>query len=90
MVRKRISFTGMVQGVGFRWRTRMAAESLGLTGWVRNEWDGSVTMEVQGEAAAIDRMLAMIDSGSFIHIDDMDVEDLPTDPKERKFKVVGY
>lgn len=41
-------FRGEVQGVGFRWNAKTCAEELGLTGWVRNEWDGSVTMELQG------------------------------------------
>ena len=42
-------FTGTVQGVGFRWTCRELANQLGLTGWVRNEYDGSVSLEVQGE-----------------------------------------
>lgn len=41
-------FVGEVQGVGFRWTSRKLANNLGLTGWVRNEWDGSVSMELQG------------------------------------------
>ena len=48
MIRKRIVFHGWVQGVGFRYRARHAAEHLGATGWVRNEYDGSVTKEIQG------------------------------------------
>jgi len=46
MVRKHINFHGWVQGVGFRYHARHAAELYGCTGWVRNEWDGSVTMEM--------------------------------------------
>ena len=48
MIRKHIIFTGSVQGVGFRYRARHAAELYGCTGWVRNEYDGSVVMEIQG------------------------------------------
>lgn len=51
---KRIVFYGSVQGVGFRWRARHAAEHFGCTGWCRNEWDGTVTMEIQGEEESID------------------------------------
>ena len=54
MIRKHITFQGWVQGVGFRYRARHAAELYGCTGWVRNEWDGSVTMEIQGTEEAID------------------------------------
>lgn len=43
-----IRFVGEVQGVGFRWTSQRLANQLGLTGWVRNEWDGSVSMELQG------------------------------------------
>lgn len=46
--RLHLRFTGQVQGVGFRWNAERTANSLGMTGWVRNEWDGSVTMELQG------------------------------------------
>ena len=48
MVRKHIFFSGDVQGVGFRYRSFYIAQSLGLTGWVENLWDGRVEMEVQG------------------------------------------
>ena len=41
--RKHIVFYGSVQGVGFRYRARQAAGLVGCTGWVRNEWDGSVS-----------------------------------------------
>ena len=37
-VRKELTFTGRVQGVGFRYRAAYKAKDLGLTGWVRNEW----------------------------------------------------
>ena len=46
MIRRHIAFYGWVQGVGFRYRARHAAELYGCTGWVRNEWDGTVTMEI--------------------------------------------
>ncbi|MGN0070684.1 MAG: acylphosphatase [Atopobiaceae bacterium] len=48
-----VHFVGQVQGVGFRWTSRRIALELGLTGWVRNEWDGSVRMELQGSPDAI-------------------------------------
>ena len=48
-IRRRWRFTGTVQGVGFRYYARAAALHLGLTGWVANNWDGSVTLEAQVE-----------------------------------------
>ncbi|MEE1157945.1 MAG: acylphosphatase, partial [Atopobiaceae bacterium] len=43
MRRLSLRFEGEVQGVGFRWTSRRLAQEIGLTGWVRNEWDGSVS-----------------------------------------------
>ena len=53
-VRKHIIFSGRVQGVGFRYTACYLARPLGLTGWVKNLWDGDVEMEVQGDPAAAD------------------------------------
>ena len=36
---------------------------LGCTGWVRNEWDGSVSMEIQGEESDIDQVILSIERG---------------------------
>ena len=50
----------LCRGVGFRYRTEHAAESVGATGWVRNDHDGSVFMEIQGTEEQIDRVFAMV------------------------------
>ena len=81
---------GIVQGVGFRYQAQNAARQLGLTGWVRNEFDGSVSMEVQGQAEAIDRLVEFLGSNRWINIREMDTEILPVDEKEETFKVEGY
>lgn len=47
-VRLDITVTGRVQGVAFRWYTQKKALSLGLTGWVRNQADGSVRIVAEG------------------------------------------
>ncbi len=49
MQRLAITVTGRVQGVGFRYFAKDAADSLGLAGWVRNSFDRSVECEAQGE-----------------------------------------
>lgn len=48
ILRRRYQYVGEVQGVGFRWTSQRIAGALGLTGWVRNEDDGSVTLVLQG------------------------------------------
>ena len=68
MVRKHLYFSGQVQGVGFRYRSAWIAQSLGLTGWVSNLWDGRVEMEVQGDAASIGRLLEGLEKNRWIYI----------------------
>ncbi|MBR2770355.1 MAG: acylphosphatase [Solobacterium sp.] len=84
-IRRHIVFTGWVQGVGFRWRAMHAAEAAGATGWVRNEYDGSVTMEIQGSEEQIDRVISFIEQGRYVKIRNMQVKTIPADPKERGF-----
>ena len=85
MIRKRFVFTGWVQGVGFRWRAKNAAGLCGCTGWVRNEWDGSVTMELQGEEEQIEQVLLAIERGRYIRIESVESRSLPVAPDERGF-----
>ena len=53
----RVRITGRVQGVSFRVWTRTEATRLGLTGWVRNERDGSVAALIAGPQIAVSAML---------------------------------
>lgn len=69
IIRKQIRVYGSVQGVGFRYRTEHAAESVGATGWVRNDPDGSVFMEIQGTEEQIDRVFAMVSQGTYVNIE---------------------
>ena len=85
-IRRRIVFYGVVQGVGFRWRAMKAAELYGCTGWVHNEWDGSVTMEIQGEEAQIDETILAIERSRYIRIENMRSRTIPLDPNERGFR----
>ena len=86
IVRKHIIFRGRVQGVGFRYHSTYKAENLGLTGWVRNCYDGSVEMEVQGSEASIREMLARIQQQRWINVADMEITEIPCE-EERGFKI---
>ena len=86
MVRKHIFFSGDVQGVGFRYRSFYIAQSLGLTGWVENLWDGRVEMEVQGSEASIREMLARIQQQRWINVTNMEITEI-TCEEERGFKI---
>ena len=54
---------GRVQGVSFRQYTERQAQRLGVTGWVRNEADSSVSGEFYGPAEAVQALLAWCHSG---------------------------
>ena len=85
MIRRRMVFYGQVQGVGFRYRAVSAAEAYGCTGWVRNEYDGSVTMEIQGTEEQIDGVIQAIERGRYVKIENMDVRTIPVVPHEQGF-----
>ena len=86
VVRKRIQFCGRVQGVGFRYRANHAASAVGATGWVRNEYDGSVTMEIQATEEDIDRVIQMIERGRFVQIESMEAKTIPLRDDEYGFR----
>ncbi len=50
--------SGLVQGVNFRYHTRLRARQLGLAGWVRNLRDGRVEIVAEGPRAALEQLLA--------------------------------
>jgi len=66
--------TGRVQGVYFRVFTRNQARLLDLSGWVRNEYDGSVCLTAEGPRETLERLLIAVQrgpSGARVeHVDD--------------------
>lgn len=76
-IRKKYIFHGRVQGVGFRFTACRYAQSLRLSGWVKNEWDGTVSMEVQGAEDRIDKLLIYLNQSRYIGIEWMDSEEIP-------------
>lgn len=87
IIRKRLTFIGRVQGVGFRWTARHLAGEIGITGWVRNDWGGEVKMEAQGTRAQIAGMINLLKNERFISIDRVIETDIPVVPEERTFSV---
>ncbi len=86
-MRKRYVFRGMVQGVGFRYRAVMAAREYRITGWVENQWDGTVLMEAQGDAQSLDKMIDRLKQSRFGEIDSIESAVLPEKEGERRFAV---
>ncbi|WP_274628623.1 acylphosphatase [Arvimicrobium flavum] len=80
---------GVVQGVGFRYWTRDEARALGLSGWVRNEPDGSVTALIAGPADAVAAMLAKLRVGpSGARVTDVSTESADADALRADFRIL--
>lgn len=58
-----VNVTGRVQGVSFRAWTKSEADARGLSGWVRNEPDGSVSALIEGPVDAVATMLKALEQG---------------------------
>lgn len=54
---------GRVQGVGFRYFVLEQAKALGLTGWVRNKWDGTVEVLAEGDKLRLEKLLSLLHRG---------------------------
>lgn len=87
IIRQHMHITGHVQGVGFRYRAKYAANGLGVTGWVKNNWDDSVEMEAQGTLSQINQMLKLINQSHYIRMDWIERKILPIDEHETGFHV---
>lgn len=76
-VRRRVVAHGRVHGVFFRDSTRREAERLGVDGWVRNVDDGTVEGVFEGEASAVEQLIAFCRRGpERARVEKLDVEDL--------------
>ena len=63
LVRRRVVVHGRVQGVWFRESARQRAEQLGIAGWVRNNPDGSVEAELEGQAEDVEVLVSWFGHG---------------------------
>lgn len=73
-----VLISGRVQGIFFRARTKETADSLGLSGWVKNRPNGQVEAVFEGEVAALDKMLAWCRQGpALARVTDVDIREEP-------------
>ena len=88
-VRRAATVRGVVQGVSFRWYTRHEAERLGLTGWVRNQPDGSVRFEAQGRGEDVEALIAWASQGpTHARVTGIDVDDITPTDADTGFRIV--
>ena len=64
MKRVHVIIKGYVQGIGLRYNTREKAESLGLTGWIKNNPDNSVEAVFEGPEEMINEILEFCKKGT--------------------------
>ena len=88
-IRLHYIFHGRVQGVGFRYQAYYMAGRLGLTGWVKNLYNGTVEMEVQGKGEQIDAFIRSFYESPLIRIEDMDIEKIPLETREKELKILN-
>lgn len=85
-IRRHMVFYGRVQGVGFRYQAVAAARKLKLTGWVKNEYDGTVVMEAQGRPEYIEALVKTLRYQRYIRIERVERADIPVQANERTFR----
>ena len=84
-----IIVTGRVHGVWFRDFVKKNAIVLNLSGWVRNNPDGTVGAAVEGEEEIINRLIAKIKIGSPLSkVEDVTVNWQPFENKFNSFKII--
>lgn len=85
--RYQIIFSGIVQGVGFRYEMCMIAGRLGLTGFCKNLSNGDVLSEVQGPKNKVEHLIRLMESIRRIHIKNKEITELPL-KDEKEFTLV--
>ena len=66
---------GRVQGVGFRYFTKTTGQRLGLAGWVRNLYDGTVEIWAEGRRKSLDQFIQDVQRGpSHSHVSNLEID----------------
>jgi acylphosphatase len=85
-----VRISGRVQGVSFRYWTQQEARRAGLTGWVRNEADGSVLAMIAGPEEAVSAMIERLWNGpATAAVTDVTVESLTLSEIPAGFRITG-
>jgi acylphosphatase len=81
---------GRVQGVGFRAHVAEVAQSLDLTGWVRNKGDNQVEVWAEGPQFDLEKLLAFLHRGpSMAYVTDIKVDHPQPEGKYKQFMVIS-
>lgn len=86
--RYRIIFSGIVQGVGFRYETWAIAQKLQLAGFVENLANGDVRAEIQGPKNRILYLIECLKSVPRIQIDEIEIDEIDL-KEENSFEIAN-
>lgn len=87
-IRKEFHFEGNVQNIGFRFEVQSHAKPLGITGYAKNNDDGTVTAQLQGNLEDINRVISDLQNIDRIQIDSMTEKEIPLDYYENDFCIL--
>ena len=87
IIRKYVGIYGKVKGVGFRSRTEEASKKFPVTGWMRNESDDFISMEIQGTKKEINRFIRYLKRGKGIRIENIKAREIAAVPDESGFSI---
>lgn len=87
-IRKEFHFEGNVQNIGFRFEVQSHAKPLGITGYAKNNDDGSVTAQLQGSLEDINRVISYLHNIDRIQIDSITEKEIPLDYYENDFSII--
>lgn len=87
-IRKEFHFEGNVQNIGFRFEVQSHAKLLGITGYAKNNDDGSVTAELQGKPSDIYKVILNLQNIDRIQINFIQEKDIPLNYYEKDFSII--
>ena len=87
-IRNEFHFEGNVQNIGFRFEVQSHAKPLGITGYAKNNEDGSVTAQLQGSLEDINRVILSLQNIDRIQIDSITSKEIPLDYYEKDFSII--
>lgn len=87
-IRKEFHFEGNVQNIGFRFEVQSHSKPLGITGYAKNNDDGSVTAQLQGKPNDIHKVILGLQNIDRIQIDFISEKDIPLDYYENDFYIL--
>ena len=83
-----ISVKGLVQGVFYRASARKTALQLGITGFVRNETDGSVFIQAEGSEEALEKFIAWCKEGpAHARVASIEINEIPEPGHYQTFEI---